>query len=45
MMYGIDEFRGDVLEGYPVAEENRRAFSEGNPDNTKNIFNKLNKKT
>ena len=38
MMYGIDGFREEVLEEHAMVEENRRAFSDGNPDNTKKIF-------
>lgn len=38
MMYGIDGFREEVLEEHTMVEEKKRAFSDGNPDNTKKIF-------
>ena len=38
MMYGIDGFREEVLDGHAMVEENRRAFSGSNPDNTKKYF-------
>ena len=38
MMYGIDEYREEVLEEHAMLEENRRAFSDDNPDNPKKYF-------